>query len=76
MAETLSTFQAAKLYDVPPTRLGFLIAQGRIKAEKIDGKWAIDRQSLEQWNRKRLEWKAQRASRGAPPEKLPDGVHA
>jgi Helix-turn-helix domain len=62
MAQTLGTFEAAKLFDVPPTRLVFLIAQGRIKAEKIDGKWAINRKSLEEWNRKRQEWKARRGT--------------
>jgi len=62
MAKTLTTFEAAKMYDVPPTRLGFLIAQGRIRAEKIDGRWAIDPQSLEAWNSRRAAWKASRAS--------------
>lgn len=51
----LGTFDAARVFDVSPVTLLQLIAQGRLQAHKDeDGRWRINRQSLEQWNRKRL----------------------
>jgi len=51
----MGTFQAARLFDVSPVTLLQLIAQGKLQAYKNgDGRWRINRQSLEQWNQKRL----------------------
>jgi excisionase family DNA binding protein len=51
----MGTFEAARVFDVSPVTLLQLIAQGRLQAHKDgDGRWRINRQSLEQWNQKRL----------------------
>jgi excisionase family DNA binding protein len=51
----LGTYEAAGQYHVAPTTLLNLIAQGRLKAVKNEyNRWRISRESLEEWNSKRI----------------------
>jgi helix-turn-helix protein len=51
----LTTSQAVRTYKTHPNVLIRLILMGRLKARKnADGRWLIDRESLERWNRQRV----------------------
>ena len=51
----LTTSQAVQTYGVFPNVLHRMILMGRLKARKnADGRWLISKESLEQWNRKRV----------------------
>lgn len=54
MAE-LTTSQAVRTYDTHPNVLTRLILMGRLEAHKnADGRWLINRESLERWNSQRV----------------------
>ena len=54
MAE-MTTSQAVRAYETHPNVLNRLILMGRLKARKnSDGRWLINRESLERWNRQRV----------------------
>jgi Helix-turn-helix domain len=51
----LTTSQAVRAYKTHPNVLIRLILLGRLKARKnADGRWLINRESLERWNRQRV----------------------
>jgi hypothetical protein len=51
----MTTSQASRAYGVFPGVLHRLIVMGRLKAHKdADGRWLISRDSLENWNVKRV----------------------
>ena len=51
----LTTSQAVRTYETHPNVLNRLILMGRLKAHKnADGRWLINRESLERWNRQRV----------------------
>jgi Helix-turn-helix domain len=54
MAE-LTTSEAVRAFDVHPNVLLRLILMGRLDARKdADGRWLINRDSLDRWNRQRM----------------------
>jgi len=51
----LTTSQAVRAYGVFPNVLHRMILMGRLEARKnTDGRWLINRESLERWNRNRV----------------------
>jgi hypothetical protein len=51
----MTTTQAARAYGTHQNVLNRLILVGRLKARKnADGRWLINRESLERWNRQRV----------------------
>jgi len=51
----LTTTEAARGYDAHPSVLNCLIRMGRLKAHKdSNGRWLIEKESLERWNRGRV----------------------
>jgi hypothetical protein len=51
----LTTSQAVRAFDVHPNILNRLILMGRVVARKnSDGRWLIERKSLESWNLRRV----------------------
>jgi hypothetical protein len=51
----LTTSEAVRAYGVFPNVLHRMILMGRINARKnADGRWLINRGSLERWNRQRV----------------------
>jgi hypothetical protein len=51
----LTTSQAVRAFDVHPNILNRLILMGRLNARKnSDGRWLIERKSLESWSRSRV----------------------
>jgi len=51
----LTTSQAVRAFDVHPNILNRLILMGRLNARKnSDGRWLIERKSLEFWSRNRV----------------------
>jgi hypothetical protein len=66
----LTTSEAVRAYCVFPNVLHRMILMGRLKAHKnADGRWLIDRESLERWNR-------QRVRRVPKQEQRAEAVHA
>jgi excisionase family DNA binding protein len=65
--------EAARQSGVFVSYLYALLASGRLKAEKVDGKWEIERADFEKWRKehkfyaKRQDLKARRSSRDASP---------
>ena len=54
MAE-MTTTQAVRAYETHPNVINRLILMGRLKARKnADGRWLIEKKSLERWNRQRV----------------------
>ena len=67
MMNELTTSQAVRAYNTHPNVLIRLILMGRLKARKnVDGRWLIDRESLEHWNRKRVRRTGSRLSLSEP----------
>jgi hypothetical protein len=51
----MTTTQAVRAYETHPNVLNRLILMGRLKARKnADGRWLINRESLERWNSQRV----------------------
>jgi hypothetical protein len=51
----LTISQAVRTYETHPNVLNRLILMGRLKARKnADGRWLINRESLDRWNRQRV----------------------
>jgi hypothetical protein len=51
----LTTSQAVRAYGTHPNVLNRLILLGRLQAHKdADGRWLISRESLENWNARRV----------------------
>ncbi len=51
----MTTSQAVRAFEVHPNVLIRLILMGRLAARKnADGRWLINRESLERWNRQRM----------------------
>jgi hypothetical protein len=51
----LTTTQAVRAYATHPNVLNRLILMGRLEAHKnADGRWLINRESLERWNAQRV----------------------
>jgi hypothetical protein len=59
----LTTSQAVQKYRVFPNALHRLILIGRLKGRKVDGRWLIEEESLERWNRSREQWNRRRVRR-------------
>lgn len=75
MSEVLTTSEAVRAFRMHPATVLRLILTGRVTARKnADGRWLIDRGSLERWNQNR----GHRASAGTSPAAQTNGraVHA
>jgi len=52
---TLTTLETVRKYGVHPNVLNRMILMGRVAARKDEnGRWMIDKASLEKWNRSRI----------------------
>ena len=52
---TLTTLETVRKYGIHPNVLNRMLLMGRIAASKDeDGRWMIDKLSLEKWNRTRI----------------------
>jgi len=52
---TLTTLETVRKYGVHPNVLNRMILMGRVVARKDEnGRWMIDKASLEKWNRSRV----------------------
>lgn len=61
----MTTTQAARTYRTHQNVLNRLILAGRLEAHKNgDGRWLINKESLERWNRQRLR-RTPKVERGA-----------
>jgi excisionase family DNA binding protein len=55
MAEVLTTSEAVRTFRMHPATVLRLILTGRLQAHKnSDGRWLINKDSLERWNRQRV----------------------
>jgi len=54
MSEVLTTSEAVRTFRMHPATVLRLILTGRVSAQKnADGRWLIDRDGLERWDRSR-----------------------
>lgn len=69
--EEMSCPQAAKFSNVKPAAISLSIKEGRIKAEKIDGRWVIKKEDLEEYlkNRYKREKSIYKGEKRFDPEK-------
>ncbi len=58
--QTITVPEAARESGVFVSYIYSLLASGRLKAEKIDGKWSIERGEFEAWRRQHRFYKKSR----------------
>ena len=55
MPEVLTSSEAVRTFSMHPATVLRLILTGRVKAKKdLNGRWLIEKKSLERWDRQRV----------------------